>query len=97
MTDDGLKVLEQLTELRVIQFMEQQFSDAGTAHLAGLTKLEELWLDFNRNVGDGTMQAVRNLKKLRVLRFYQRRSPTPASRRSRILRNLNSLILEIHR
>lgn len=71
-TDDGLKALEELTELRIVNLCGGHwFSDKGMTHLSGLTNLEELWLDFNVHVSDGAMQAVSNLKKLRVLRFYQ--------------------------
>lgn len=72
-TDDGLKALAGLTELRVVNFSGggRWLTDKGLVHLSGLTNLEELWLDFNVNVGDGAMNAVSNLKKLRVLRFHQ--------------------------
>src|SRR5262249_6562709 len=69
-TDDGLKALKGLANLRVLDLGSQRFTDAGMAHLSGLTSLEELWLDFARQVGDGTLQSVSNMKKLRVLRFY---------------------------
>ena len=69
-TDDGLKSIEDLGELRLIQFGITPFGSAGLSHLAGLTNLEELWLDFNSKYDDAAMDPISNLKKLRVLRFY---------------------------
>jgi Leucine-rich repeat (LRR) protein len=70
-TDDGLKVLEGMTALRRVEIMNQRFTDAGIAHLSRLKNLEELWLDFNDQLGDASLAAVSGLTKLRVLRFYQ--------------------------
>lgn len=69
-TDDGLKYLSGLKELRRIVLGATPFTDAGIAHLAPLSNMEELWLDFNEVVGDGSMVAIREMKKLRVLRFH---------------------------
>jgi len=70
-TDDGLKVLRELKSLRHVNLGMQPFSDAAITHLAELTTIEELWLDGNENLGDGTLRSISNLKKLRVLRFYR--------------------------
>ena len=70
-TDDGLEAIAELKQLRAVDLGgAHRFSDAGMAHLSRLVNLEELWLDFNREVGDGTMRAVSGLTKLRVLRFH---------------------------
>jgi Leucine-rich repeat (LRR) protein len=61
---------KKLERLVLISGHRLNTTDAGTAHLSELTNLEELWLDQMRNLSDGTMQAVSQLKKLRVLRFY---------------------------
>ncbi|MBS0264760.1 MAG: hypothetical protein JSS02_22690 [Planctomycetes bacterium] len=69
-TDDGLKVLRQLKALRVVEIMQQPFTDVGMAHLSESVQLEELWLDFNHHLGDGALRAAGGLPQLRVLRFY---------------------------
>jgi hypothetical protein len=69
-TDDGLRAIEGLARLRVVQLGVTPFGSAGLSHLAGLTNLEELWLDCNAGYDDAALVPVANLKKLRVLRFY---------------------------
>jgi hypothetical protein len=66
-TDDGLKSLEGLKKLRVIQFGVTPFTSAGLSHLAGLINLEELWLDFNPQYDDDAMIPIAKLQKLQVL------------------------------
>jgi len=70
-TDAGLKALEDLTALRRVTMMHQPFTDASIAHLTGLKNLEELWLDGDDHLGDGSLEAVSGLTRLRVLRFYR--------------------------
>ena len=70
-TDEGLKSLEELKELSVIELGITPFSSAGLSHLAVLTNVEELWLDFNPQYDDNAMNSIASLKKLRVLRFYE--------------------------
>ncbi|HEY2880958.1 MAG TPA: hypothetical protein VGJ15_00960 [Pirellulales bacterium] len=93
-TDGGLKALEGLTQLREMQLGGgQKFTDAGMAHLVPLTNLEELWLDFNKNLGDGTLEAVGHLKKLRVLRFYDAPLTDEGIKHIKDLKNLEDLQL----
>jgi internalin A len=69
-TDDALKSLVGLSELRHFQYGVTPFTDAGLANLAPLANLEELWLDFNSHLGDGCLDTIGQLKNLRVLRFH---------------------------
>lgn len=70
-TDAGFKAIEGLTSLRRVRMMNQPFTDAAIAHFAGLKNLEELWLDGDEHLGDGSLAVVGGLTKLRVLRFYR--------------------------
>jgi internalin A len=69
-TDDCLRSLVGLTDLRVFQCGETPFTDAGIRHLAPVASLEELWLDFNSHLSDRCLETVGGLTKLRVLRFH---------------------------
>jgi Leucine-rich repeat (LRR) protein len=73
-TDNGLKILSGLTELRRLEIScfgeNTPFTDEGIKYIAPLVKMEELWLDFNKNLTDKTMTAISGMKELRVLRFY---------------------------
>ena len=57
-TDDGLKSLAGLSDLRYFTCGVTPFADAGIAHLAPLNNLEELWLDFNSHLGDGCLDTI---------------------------------------
>jgi hypothetical protein len=70
-SDGAYKALEPLGDLRVAELCSLSITDAATAHLAGLTNLQELWLDSDPNLGDGTMRTAGKLSNLRVLRCYQ--------------------------
>lgn len=69
-TEDCLKSLADLSDLRVFQGGVTPFTDAGITHLAPLENLEELWLDFNTHFTDSCLGTFSQLKKLRVLRFH---------------------------
>jgi hypothetical protein len=92
-TDDGLKQLAGLTELRVLGLGQTQFTDAGIAHLAALTKLEELWLDFQYQLKDGSLATAGRMKSLRVLRFYGAQLTDDGLAQIKDLQNLEDLQL----
>ena len=69
-TDDGLRHLAGLTNLRVLALPERGITDAGLVHLKDLDNLQELWLDFLPLTDESTTH-LRDLTGLKVLRFYQ--------------------------
>ena len=69
-TDEALKSLSGLTELRVLELGVTPFSSEGLSHLGGLPNLEEIWLDFNPQYNDTAIDTIAKFKKLRVLRCY---------------------------
>jgi Leucine Rich repeat len=71
-TDAGFAHVANCRLLEKIMLIDNEIpiTGRGTAHFAGLTNLEELWLDGIRTVGDGTLRTVSKLTKLRVLRFH---------------------------
>jgi internalin A len=66
-TNDGLRELAGLKGLkRLSLFFDEQITDAGMAHLKGLTTLEELTLS-NTGVGDAGIAELKGLKGLKKL------------------------------
>ena len=65
-TDEGLKVLSGLVNLRMLSLRDTQVTDAGMAHVAGLTRLRTLDLSGTR-VTDKGVAALQNCKELRRL------------------------------
>lgn len=93
-TDDALKSLAGLAQLKVFHAGATPFTDAAIAHLAPLANMEELWLDFNDHLGDASMAAFAKMTKLRVLRFHGARGITDAGIAAiRELRELEDLQL----
>jgi Leucine-rich repeat (LRR) protein len=67
-------LLEQLSEfakLKTLSLVEATITDKKLSHLAELTQLEELWLDFNPQITDVGLNHLQNLNNLKVLRFFQ--------------------------
>jgi Leucine-rich repeat (LRR) protein len=71
LSDDALKSLENLRNLRSLELYGPVVSDAGLAHISRLTNLEELRLDGNDRIGDKSLETLRGLKNLRKLYFYK--------------------------
>jgi Leucine-rich repeat (LRR) protein len=92
-TDDSLKSLAGLSDLRHFTCGVTPFTDAGIAHLASLNNLEELWLDFNSQLGDGCLDTIGRLKKLRVLRFFGASISDAGIAKIKGLKNLEDLQL----
>ncbi|MDB4766885.1 hypothetical protein OAG71_04275, partial [bacterium] len=69
-TNDGLRHLAGLTNLRVLNLPERGITDAGLVHLKNLDNLQELLLDFLPLTDECTTH-LRDLTGLKVLHFYQ--------------------------
>ena len=69
-TDAGLGALSGWVSLKVLELSGLDLSDAGLAHLRGLTGLHELWLDFSSRITDAGLVHLGRLIHLRVLRFH---------------------------
>lgn len=65
-SDDDLKLLQPLRNLRKLDLEETPITDAGLKHLADLTSLEYLDLEETR-VTDAGMEHLKGLKNLRVI------------------------------
>lgn len=68
-TDEGLKHLAQLKNLRVLILPHSGITDKGLVHLKDLKNLRELWLDF-LSLTDAGLVHLKGLTKLKVLRFH---------------------------
>jgi hypothetical protein len=75
-TDDGLKAVEPLTNLRRLHLENTKITDAGLAHLKGLTNLEYLNL-YGTPVTDAGLANLEGLKNLKALYLWQTKV-TPA-------------------
>jgi hypothetical protein len=64
-TDAGLKHLEKLTELEVLE-VNGKVTDAGLMYLRNLTELRELYL-YGTDITDAGLEHLTRLKRLRVL------------------------------
>jgi len=68
-TDETLDLLEQVVDLKWIEFAGDQVTDVGLAKLSGQTKLQKLTLRNTPVTGDG-LAFLRNLTELRELAIY---------------------------
>lgn len=75
-TDDGLKALEPLKNLRKLHLENTKIGDAGLTHLKGLTSLEYLNL-YGTQVTDSGLAELEGLKNLKSLYLWQTKV-TPA-------------------
>jgi hypothetical protein len=75
-TDDGLKVVEPLKNLRRLHLENTKIGDAGLTHLKGLTNLEYLNL-YGTQVTDSGLTQLEGLKNLKALYLWQTKV-TPA-------------------
>ena len=69
-TDDGLKSVEGLSNLRKLHLENTKITDEGLAHLKGLTNLEYLNL-YNTQVSDAGLKNLEGLKNLKSLYLWQ--------------------------
>jgi hypothetical protein len=67
LTDDSVKHLAALRNLKELRLHNTYFGDAGLAHLGGLADLEVLDLSENWSVTGAGLKALAGLKKLRVV------------------------------
>jgi len=65
-TDEGLQLLANLTQLQHLSLANTQITDAGLQHLKGMTQLEWLNLDSTR-VSDAGLEQIKDLPTLRRL------------------------------
>jgi Leucine-rich repeat (LRR) protein len=65
-TDDGLKHLQGLTQLRTLDLSATNVTDAGLKHLQGLTELQILDLNGTKATGDGVKRLQRALPNCRI-------------------------------
>lgn len=75
-TDDGLKAVEPLKNLRKLHLENTKIGDAGLTHLKGLTSLEYLNL-YGTQVTDSGLEQLQGLKNLKALYLWQTKV-TPA-------------------
>jgi serine/threonine protein kinase len=66
-TDEGVALLSKLTRLDNVDLSCTAVTDRGLEHVAGLRKLEWLWLGGCKGITDGGLAALRALKKLELL------------------------------
>lgn len=69
-TDDGLKALEEMKNLRRLHLEKTSVGDSGLAHLKGLTNLEYLNL-YHTSVTDAGVAQLEPLKKLKNVYLWQ--------------------------
>lgn len=70
LTDDGLRHVVGMKNLRLLALPSRGISDKGLVHFKDMTHLEELWLDFLPLTDAGTVH-LKGLTQLKVLRFFQ--------------------------
>lgn len=75
-TDDGLKAVEPLNNLRKLHLENTKIGDAGLTHLKGLTSLEYLNL-YGTQITDSGLEQLQALKNLKSLYLWQTKV-TPA-------------------
>lgn len=66
-TPTALENIKKLTELRVLTLTACRITDEGLKHVGGLSKLEVLKLDQNKNVTDAGLAHVLQMQKLHTL------------------------------
>ncbi len=86
-TDAGLKHLEHLTRMRVLELESASMTDAGLQHLTAMSQLQELTLEYQRMPGRG-LEPLRQFGTLRKLGFE---GPWIADADLRQLRDLTGL------
>jgi len=94
-TDDGLKPMAKLKNLRNVKFFHpgKSFSGAGLAHLAELPNLERLTVAGSLAFNDDGMAAVAKLTKLQEFRTWHAGSTQEGVKKLKELKNLKSLYL----
>lgn len=94
-TDDGLKPLALLKNLRNVKFFHpgKSFSGAGLAHLAELPHLERLTVAGSLSFGDEGMVAVARLTQLKEFRTWHAGQTAKGMKHLTALKNLQSLYL----
>jgi hypothetical protein len=94
-TDDGVKPLARLTNLRNLKFFHpgKSFSGAGLAHLAELPHLERLTVAGSLSFNDDGMAAVGKLTRLQEFRTWHAGFTNEGVKKLKALTNLKSLYL----
>jgi hypothetical protein len=94
-TDDGLKPLAKLKNLRNLKFFHpgKSFSGAGLAHLAELPHLERLTVAGSLAFNDDGMAAVARLTNLQEFRTWHAGATNDGVKKLKALKNLKSLHL----
>jgi hypothetical protein len=94
-TDDGLKSLARLKNLRNVKFFHpgKSFSGAGLVHLAELPHLERLTVAGSLAFNDDGMAAVARLSRLQEFRTWHAGSTHEGVKKLTALTNLKSLYL----
>jgi len=94
-TDDGLKPLARLQNLRNVKFFHpgKAFSGAGLAYLAELPSLESLTVAGSLSFNDEGMAAVAKLTRLKELRTWHAGQTLEGMKRLKDLKNLKRLYL----
>ncbi len=90
-TDEGLKTIGQLNNLRYLDLSGTKVTNAGLVHLRPLERLESLSLE-NTEVTEVGLAALHPLKSLTRLRFYERVTDVGAEHLSKLasLKNISS-------
>jgi hypothetical protein len=94
-SDDGLKPLARLKNLRNLKFFHpgKAFSGVGLAHLAGLPHLERLTVAGSLAFNDDGMAAVARLTRLQEFRLWHAGPTQEGVKKLKELKNLKSLYL----
>jgi hypothetical protein len=94
-TDDGIKPLARLKNLRNLKFFHpgKSFSGAGLAHLADLPNLERLTVAGSLAFNDDGMAAVAKLIGLKEFRTWHAGATDAGVKKLKALKNLKSLYL----
>ncbi|MGE3808319.1 MAG: hypothetical protein AB7K24_26965 [Gemmataceae bacterium] len=94
-TDDGLKPLARLKNLRNLKFFHpgKEFSGAGLAHLAELPNLQQLTVAGSYAFNDEGLAAVARLPQLHEFRTWHAGSTDEGVKKLAAMKNLKSLYL----
>jgi len=94
-TDDGLKPLARLKNLRILKLFHpgESFSGKGLAHLADLPHLERLTVAGSLAFNDEGMAAVAKLSRLQEFRTWHAGATQEGVKRLKDLKDLKSLYL----
>jgi hypothetical protein len=94
-TDDGVKPLAQLKDLKNLKFFHpgKAFSGAGLAHLAKMPNLERLTVAGSLAFNDDGMAAVAQLSGLKEFRTWHAGATNEGVKKLKELKNLQSLYL----